>query len=1221
MLAFLRGSARRQQAPEQQSLLSLRVRRCLFEPLEARLVMAAIQEWQVRGVGGGGALFSPSINPTNPSEMYIASDMGQVFHTTSEGAAWETLDHREMHGSHSSKMQFTVNPQILYSLDYTNDLVRPTKSIDGGANWTPLAGDPTGGEVYTLAADYNNSSRLLVSDYSRLFLSTNGGTNFTQRFSTADANGLHIAGVLFDGNNIYVGTNQGVLVSTNGGTSFSVAAYTGMPTSERIVSFAGAKEGGTTRFWAVTMAAGDIYAGVQGWDHGGYVSIYRIDVGQTAWTASTSGITAGATPFYVSAATNDIDTVYVSGGSGSSRPTVFRSSNGGANWQSVLQTVNNANVQTGWSGDGGNRGWSYGENALGFSVSPLDSSRLLITDFGFAHYSEDSGATWRALYVTPDDLNAAGASIPQGLTYKSSGLENTTSWGLTWTSPANLIGSFSDIRGAVSADGGDSWSFNYTGHTQNSMYRSIVHPTTGVVYAATSTVHDMYQSTYLQDARIDGGSGNVLFSTNGGAAWQTMHNFNRVVTWVEADPTNSNRLYAAVAHSVDGGIYVTNNAQAGAASTWTKLANPPRTEGHAFNIRVLNDGTLVVSYSGRRTSGGAFTASSGVFVSTDGGQTWADRSHTGMRYWTKDVVIDPHDPTQNTWYASVFSGWGGPPNGLGGLYRTTDRGVSWTRINALDRVNSITVSPTNPNEAYLTTEVDGLWYTENLRATNPTFTHVDGYRFMQPMRVVYNPYDASEVWVTSFGGGLRVGNSAASTLQVSSFTATATGFIVELNRAIEPSVLNLYDEGGLYGAADVIVSGATTGAVQGSMVIDPGLQKVTFIKTGGALAADTYTVTLKSSATGFHDENELLLDGNADGASGGDYVRNFTVASPAGNAIRLSVPDLARAAGQAASIPGAPSAGIPIDISQALGVKSVGFSLAYDPALLTITGATIAPGITGAVTINTSTPGLAQVSVTSTSGLSSSAGAQTFVYLTATVPVTASYGAAHLLDLKSLQVLDTSLTPVSLPAIDDDGLHVASYFGDASASQTYNAPDATLVQWLIVGMISGFGAYRLADPFVVADVTGNGQLQSNDVTAIQRAIVGLFDDQIPPLSGSLLQDSVLASELDSLAQAPLSAIAIGEEHFTSDTNIAIGLSTSSLEPESGQRLGTTQTSPVAISTAGPARTSNATLFPFARWTLEDLFRAFHQELAGRRSRGSSAAPTSLAGDQLLDQGG
>ena len=51
-----------------------------------------------------------------------------------------------------------------------------------------------------------------------------------------------------------------------------------------------------------------------------------------------------------------------------------------------------------------------------------------------------------------------------------------------------------------------------------------------------------------------------------------------------------------------------------------------------------------------------------MFVSTDGGRTWADRSDAGMRYWTKDVVVDPGDPTQSTWYAGVFSGWGGPAN-------------------------------------------------------------------------------------------------------------------------------------------------------------------------------------------------------------------------------------------------------------------------------------------------------------------------------------------------------------------------------------------------------------------------------------------------------------------------------------------------------------------------------------------------------------------------------
>ena len=802
--------------------------------------MAAIQQWFERGAGGGGALFSPTINPLNSNEMYIASDMGQVFHTTNEGVNWESVDFREIQGSTNSKVQFTNNPQILYALDYSTggDFIRPTKSTDGGATWTPLAADPTFAEAFSIVADYNNPNRIIVSDYSTIWISTNGGTSFQQRYTTGDGGGAHIAGAFFDGNNIYIGTNQGVLVSTNGGTSFSIPSWGANPAGQQILSLAGAKEGSATRLWIVTMGAGDVYAGVPGNDHYGYSGVYRIDVGGAAWQPITSGITAGAHPFFVSSTLTDIDTVYLGGGSEASRPTVFKSTSGGSQWTSVLNTINNGNVQTGWSGDGGTRGWSYGENAMGFTVDLFDPNRIVITDFGFAHMSEDGGASWRALYVNPSDLNPANTTINPTKPYRSSGLDNTTVWGMTWTSPTHIVTANSDIRGVQSYDGGQSWGFNYTGHTANSLYRSIVHPTTGVVYAATASVHDMYQSTHLTDSAINGGTGSVLFSTNGGTTWQTMRNFGRVVTWVEADPTNPNRLYASVAHSTDGGIWVTNNANAGAASTWTKLANPPRTEGHAFNIKVLNDGTLVVTYSGRRTGSG-FTASSGVFVSTNGGQSWVDRSASGMLYWTKDVVVDPHDAAQNTWYASVFSGWGGAPNGLGGLYKTTNRGQSWTRINSLDRVNSVTISPTNPNEAYLTTEVEGLWHTENLNAANPTFTQVAGYKFMQPMRVVYNPYDANEVWVTSFGGGMRVGYATPPTPQPGSVSIAQQSYTV--SEAGGNLVVSVSRSGGSSGAVSVLYATANGTAAAGQ---DYTATNGTLSWADGETGAKTFSVPL-----------------------------------------------------------------------------------------------------------------------------------------------------------------------------------------------------------------------------------------------------------------------------------------------------------------------------------------------------------------------------------------
>src|SRR5207245_778346 len=125
-----------------------------------------------------------------------------------------------------------------------------------------------------------------------------------------------------------------------------------------------------------------------------------------------------------------------------------------------------------------------------------------------------------------------------------------------------------------------------------------------------------------------------------------------------------------------------------------------------------------------------------VFVSSDGGATWSDRSDPRMQYWSKDLIVDAHDPTQQTWYVATASAWGTGNKGPGGLFETTDRGLTWTRILG-QSAESCTISPTDPNEMYVTT-LNGLWYCSNLQAAKPTFTQVANYPFSRPERVFYN---------------------------------------------------------------------------------------------------------------------------------------------------------------------------------------------------------------------------------------------------------------------------------------------------------------------------------------------------------------------------------------------------------------------------------------------------------------------------------------------------
>jgi len=721
------------------------------------------------GPGGGGALFAPSFSPFLEGELYIACDMTEVFHSTNYGTTWSVVDFRQIQGGRQAIVQFTSDPNVRYAIDLSNDAMTPTKSTDGGTTWQQLTNEPTGGGAYALVADPGSTNRLIVSDYGDVYFSSDGGNTFATEFTYApNGNGCFVAGAFFDGPNIYVGTSAGLLVSTNSGDTFALSSVSGIDTDNEVMfSFAGAKQTGTTRFFCTTMNPGDVYPGMFIEDvYPSYMNVYTLDWGQPNWTPATTGISPVDDTVFVAMAQNDISTAYVAGQQNDDYeyPALYKTTNGGASWQLSWLVTNNQNVFTGWEGNHGDHDWGYGGGALGLAVAPNDSSKVAETDLGFIHLSTNGGAFWQQAYVNPADQNPTNRLTPKGRNYHSAGLENTSCWWIAWADSNNIVAGYTDIQGAISADDGSSWSFGFTGDSYNTIYCCIKNPATGTLYAGTSSVHDMYQSTHLTDASIGNNTGAVLFSTNMGVTWTTMHNFSCPVIWVELDPVNTNRLFASVIATNMGvaGIYVSTNIEKGASATWQRLPPPARTQGHPFNIHPLKDGTLVCTYSGRRAgSPQEFTDSSGVFYSTNNGVSWIDRSDPNMDYWTMDLVVDPNDPAQNTWYAGVYSGWGGPPNGLGGLYKTTDRGVSWTRLSndGGGGTSSCTFNPLNPNELYVTTETEGLLFSSNINSVSPALTPVASYPFDQPERVFFNPYKPSEMWVTSFGNGIRIAST------------------------------------------------------------------------------------------------------------------------------------------------------------------------------------------------------------------------------------------------------------------------------------------------------------------------------------------------------------------------------------------------------------------------------------------------------------------------------
>ncbi len=349
-----------------------------------------------------------------------------------------------------------------------------------------------------------------------------------------------------------------------------------------------------------------------------------------------------------------------------------------------------------------------------------------------------------------------------------------------------------------------------------------------------------------------------------------------------------------------------------------------------------------------------------------------------------------------------------------------------------------------------------------------------------------------------------------------SFAGTASGFSLQFNAPFLVSSMTPV----LYGAGFAATSPAPSvtltgpsGAVEGSLVTNPGTNSITFVETDTAsmvnngtplLPDGTYTVDVRASgATGFQTLNSGggLLDGLGTGTPGsGDFQATFTVNAAATGEDVLWVPATADGPGQPLEAPGnnQSGGGYPLYLRDSTGsVTNVQVTLNYNPALLTVTGVTGA----GFTLLGSSTPGQA---VLQYSGLPLLTGSQTPVgFITAQVPggTTASpvpYKARDLLHLSS-----PSLNGGVVPVATCDALHLLAYVGDSDGNGSYSSNDAVLITRVALQTDSGFTAYPLVDPVIVADTDGSGFIPADAALQVNEAGVGfktanLGNPPVPP---------------------------------------------------------------------------------------------------------------------------
>src|SRR5205085_396419 len=186
--------------------------------------------------------------------------------------------------------------------------------------------------------------------------------------------------------------------------------------------------------------------------------------------------------------------------------------------------------------------------------------------------------------------------------------------------------------------------------------------------------------------------------------------------------------------------------------------------------------------------------------------------------------------------------------------------------------------------ALLTTETQGLWYSNNMRSATPTFTPVANYPFRQPERVFYNPFNPNEIWVTSFGSGLRLGvvngNSSPGKLQFS----TAEYSVSEGSGTV---TITVNRTGGSAGVVSVHYS-TTDGTA--TAPADYTAASGTLTWADGDTAPKTFTVPIiDDTLTEGNEAFKVNLDGPTGGATLGTPASSYVVivdndtAQPAGH--------------------------------------------------------------------------------------------------------------------------------------------------------------------------------------------------------------------------------------------------------------------------------------------------------------------------------------------------
>jgi hypothetical protein len=357
-----------------------------------------------------------------------------------------------------------------------------------------------------------------------------------------------------------------------------------------------------------------------------------------------------------------------------------------------------------------------------------------------------------------------------------------------------------------------------------------------------------------------------------------------------------------------------------------------------------------------------------------------------------------------------------------------------------------------------------------------------------------------------------------------SFANSPTGFSVQFNA---PFLVNsvtpaLFGPG--FGSTRTVIPTVTltgpSGPVEGSVVLNTATNSLTFVETDTASQANngtpalpdgTYHVDITSSgANGLQALNPGggFLDGTNSGTPGHDFMTTFTVTTNASGADLLWILATADGPKQTLQAPGnnISGGGYPVLIDDHTGsVTSVNVTFNYNPAMLTINNVSSNPNVPGSnFALNTaaSSPGHAVLNFTSPPSSAGilAGGNVPLGFINATVPNSSASSPIYKgKDLLSLSSITVNGLGGPIPTVGVGALHVVAFVGDANGDGAYSSGDAVLITRESLQTDTGYAAYPLVDPVIIADTDGSGFTPADASLQVNEVGVGFPASTVPPL--------------------------------------------------------------------------------------------------------------------------